>query len=322
MKRPPIALAAVVLVASAAAILWRAWPPVSPDTLSGYIEGEPLYLAAPASGTVVRLAVERGDRVKPGVALFEIDPGAAAAQTRQAEAAARAAQARAEDAVKGQRPEELAVIRSQRASAAAVLDQARADYARVQVLARRGVYAEAKLDQARAEFRTAEAGYAEALQRLEVAELGARRDQARAAAEETERAKAAVTESEARQALLSPGAPVEARVEDIFFRPGEWAPANQPVLSLLSDERVRVRFFVPETKLAAYRAGREVRFACDGCKPQTATIAYVSPRAEFTPPVIYSRGNRERLVFLVEARPERPRELAPGQPVDVTPLEP
>jgi len=79
---------------------------------------------------------------------------------------------------------------------------------------------------------------------------------------------------------------------------------------------------VPEASLPAYRPGRMVSFTCDGCRPQSARIAYVSPRAEFTPPVIYSRENRDRMVFLVEATPERPRELAPGQPVDVTPLEP
>jgi HlyD family secretion protein len=62
-----------------------------------------------------------------------------------------------------------------------------------------------------------------------------------------------------------------------------------------------------------------VRFACDGCpNGLTATIDFVSPRAEFTPPVIYSRESRDRLVYLVEARPSV--RLLPGQPVDVEPL--
>ena len=49
-------------------------------------------------------------------------------------------------------------------------------------------------------------------------------------------------------------------------------------------------------------------------------MLFRSPQAEFTPPVIYSRESRDKLVFLVEAAPDRPRELAPGQPVDVDPL--
>jgi HlyD family secretion protein len=108
----------------------------------------------------------------------------------------------------------------------------------------------------------------------------------------------------------------------VFYRPGEWAPANQPVVSLLPDERVRIRFFVPETSLRPTSPAARCASAATAAKGQAATIDYVSPRAEFTPPVIYSRGNRERLVFLVEARPERPADLAPGQPVDVTPLTP
>ena len=105
----------------------------------------------------------------------------------------------------------------------------------------------------------------------------------------------------------------------MFFHPGEWAPANQPILSLLPDERIKVRFFVPERERSAYRIGRTVRFACDGCAGGlTARIEFVAPRPEFTPPVIYSREARDRLVYLVEARPAT--RLNPGQPVDVEPL--
>jgi HlyD family secretion protein len=78
---------------------------------------------------------------------------------------------------------------------------------------------------------------------------------------------------------------------------------------------------VPEQEVARYRPGRSVRFSCDGCATGlTATIRYVSPRPEFTPPIIYSRDSRDRLVFMVEAYPKRPADLQPGLPVDVEPL--
>ena len=94
---------------------------------------------------------------------------------------------------------------------------------------------------------------------------------------------------------------------------------DQPILSLLPDSRIKVRFFVPEAQLSAYRVGGTVRFGCDGCaKGLTAKIAYIAPRPEFTPPVIYSREARDRLVYLVEAQPSA--RLNPGQPVDVEPL--
>ncbi|MGH1559936.1 HlyD family efflux transporter periplasmic adaptor subunit [Caulobacter segnis] len=87
-------------------------------------------------------------------------------------------------------------------------------------------------------------------------------------------------------------------LQDVFYQPGGWAAADQPVVALLSDGRVRLRFFVPEAEVARYRPGAAVRFTCDGCGAErTARINYVSPRSEFTPPVIYSREARQRLVL-------------------------
>jgi HlyD family secretion protein len=84
---------------------------------------------------------------------------------------------------------------------------------------------------------------------------------------------------------------------------------------------VKVRFYVPEKEVARYVPGRSVHFSCDGCGGSlTAVIRFVSPRPEFTPPVIFSRDSRDRLVFLVEAYPARPANLQPGLPVDVEPL--
>src|SRR5690606_35758630 len=101
---------------------------------------------------------------------------------------------------------------------------------------------------------------------------------------------------------------------------GEWVPGSQPVLALLPDGAVKLRFFVSEADLPRYAPGVPVIFTCDGCgAPRSATITHVSPRPEFTPPVIYSRGSREKLVFLIEAKPDDPFNLAPGQPIDVAP---
>ena len=106
-----------------------------------------------------------------------------------------------------------------------------------------------------------------------------------------------------------------------MFQSGEWAPANQPIVALIADAKVKVRFYVSQTDLGRYSVGHRVNFRCDGCAPDlSAQIDYVSSRPEFTPPVIYSLKMRAKLVFMVEARPDRPETLSPGQPVDVTPL--
>jgi HlyD family secretion protein len=290
-----------------------------PKTLSGYIEGEPLYLAAPVAGTVRSVSVVRGQEVSAGQALFVVDPAQVRSTYEQATAEAAAAQAQAEDARKGQRPVELAFYDANIAQAQARARDAEATLKRVSTLARQGWDSQAQLDQARADAQAADAAVRAAKRQREAAALGQRADQVRAAEARAAEARAAAAGAGARLADVAPAAPAKARVEDVFFHAGEWAPANQPILSLLPDERVRLRFFVPEASLSLYRVGRTVRFACDGCaKGLTARIDFVSPRAEFTPPVIYSREARDRLVYLVEARPSA--RLNPGQPVDVEPL--
>ena len=91
-------------------------------------------------------------------------------------------------------------------------------------------------------------------------------------------------------------------------------------MSLLPPGNVKLRFYVPETVLGRVRAGQAVSFTCDSCgDAMNATISFISDRAEFTPPVLFSKENRAKLVFLVEARPapEVAARLNPGQPIDV-----
>jgi HlyD family secretion protein len=90
-------------------------------------------------------------------------------------------------------------------------------------------------------------------------------------------------------------------------------------VSLLPPENIKIRFFVPEPVLANIRVGQQVSIACDACPGDlTGTVSFISPQAEFTPPVIYSRESRAKLVFLVEAKPGKPSVLHPGQPVEAS----
>jgi HlyD family secretion protein len=101
---------------------------------------------------------------------------------------------------------------------------------------------------------------------------------------------------------------------------GDWVPAGGVVASLLPVGNVKIRFFVPETELGRVKPGQTVSFSCDACgAPMSATISFVSDHAEFTPPVLYSKENRAKLVYLVEAKPapEVAAKLNAGQPVDV-----
>jgi HlyD family secretion protein len=112
--------------------------------------------------------------------------------------------------------------------------------------------------------------------------------------------------------------PVTGTVQQIYFRPGEMVPAGRPVAALLPPGNLKVRFYVPESLLARIAYGDLVKVDCDGCAPDLkARVSFIASAAEFTPPVIYSRDERSKLVFLIEALPETPQEFRVGQPIDV-----
>lgn len=318
MKRFRPAILTIAALMTAGLVAWFVWDGRRLDVLTGYVEGERLYLAAPQSGAVSELFVREGDRVALGAPTFQINPNVQRAQVETAEAGVAAARAQADDLRLGQREQELSIIDAELAAARARLNEAEADYGRIAPLVERGIYAPARLDQVTAARDTARAQVETIRRRREAAMLGARRDAIAAADQQVRQAEGGLDEARARLGDLSPPAPVEARVEEIFFRRGEWAAANQPVMALLPDSEIKLRFFVPETEAVRYRPGVQVRFTCDGCGGRrTARITWISPRPEFSPPVLYSRSSRDRLVFMVEAAPENPRELNPGLPVDV-----
>jgi len=112
--------------------------------------------------------------------------------------------------------------------------------------------------------------------------------------------------------------PVAGSVEQIYYRGGEMVPAGKPVVALLPPGNIKVRFFVNEATLPKLKLGDAVKVSCDGCADNIdAKISFIARSSEFTPPVIYSQEERSKLVFLIEARPEKPELLRVGQPVSV-----
>jgi len=131
-------------------------------------------------------------------------------------------------------------------------------------------------------------------------------------------AEARLNSSQTRLARRRVASPVTGTVQQVYYRQGEVVAAGRPVVAILPPENIKVRFYIPEPKLAQIALGDQVRVSCDGCNADlTARVSFISRTAEYTPPVIYSLEERSKLVFLVEARPETPEKLRVGQPVSV-----
>jgi HlyD family secretion protein len=320
-KRQGSSRAPTLAVIASAALLAAGCAPERPDTAQGYAEGEFVYVASPYAGTLERLAVVRGQKVAAGATLFVVEHAAEQAAVDAAAARIRNAQARLENLGEGRRAAELDVIRAQAASAATALTLSRTQLDQTERLFAQGFIAQARLDEAKAAVNRDAARVAEAKAQMEVGlqSLG-RKPEIQAARAEIEAAQADLAQVTVRLDQKTGIAPADALVYDTFFRVGESVPAGSPVVSLLPPGNIKVRFYVPEAMVGSLAPRQAVTITCDGCPaPIAGEISYISPQAEYTPPVIYSRDSRAKLVFLVEARPAAADavRLRPGQPAEV-----
>jgi HlyD family secretion protein len=288
--------------------------------LQGYAEGEYVRVASPIAGQLARLNVARGTTVRTGDALFALEQESEAAARREAEERVKRTEAQYRNLLKGKRPEEVDAIRAQLAQAEAGLKLSEANLVRQQQLVESNFISKDKLDEARTGRDRDRERMNELGAQLATAKLAARPEEIRAALAEVAASREALAQAEWRLSQKSSRAPQDALVADTIYAQGEWVPAGSPVVSLLPPANIKVRFFVPEKSLGAVKLGQTVLVRCDGCtNPVSAPVTYIAPQPEYTPPVIYSKENRAKLVFLVEARPA-PAEavkLHPGQPVEV-----
>lgn len=298
--------------------LLPACAPDKPASLPGYIEADYTRIASPIAGRLVTLSVEKGQMVQTGSPLFALEDDEEKAAVDQAKAQLNRQSATAADLDKGRRAEEIAVLEAQARQAAAQLRLSRSDLRRQQDLAARGFISAAGLESLHTRVDADAAHLAEMQANLKVAHLAARQDARTAARADVSAARAALTQNQWRLDQKTVRAPLPARVDDTLYRLGEWVPAGSPVISLLAPGALKIRFFAPQEMLAHFTQGTRIQVRCDGCgAPFSAQVSYLAKSPEYTPPVIYSQENRSRLVFLVEALPEKPAALVPGQPVDI-----
>ena len=295
--------------------------PAGERPLQGYVEGEYVRIAAPFAGTLQQLSVKRGDPVAAGAPVFALERENEVAARRQAEQQLRAAEARLANLRTGKRPPEVATVAEQLRQAMATRDLAASNLRRQQQLHAGGFVSSAAMDDANMQLKREEALVAQLQASVATAKLPARNDEIRAAEADARAARDVLAQADWRLAQRGIAAPAGGLVHDTYYSVGDWVPAGSPVASVLPPGNVKVRFYVAETLLGRLKHGQAVTIGCDGCATGVAaTIVFIADRAEFTPPVLYSKENRTKLVYLVEAKPAAAdaAKLHPGQPVDVT----
>jgi HlyD family secretion protein len=291
------------------------------NRVQGYVEGEFVYVASPLAGMLQSLSVQRGAQVQAGAPLFALDDAAEKAARDQA--VGRLAQARAswEDAKKGKRSSEMEALEAQLRQAREAASFSEAEFLRQEKLIRTpGATARQDFDRAHS-LRDQDRQRVSQLEAdLKTAQLGAREDQIAAAQAEVKAMEASLAKAEWDLSQKRQCAGQAGLVFDTLYREGEWVAAGRPVVAILPPQNVKVRAFVPESRVGALHLGDSIRAVVDGVRePFVGKVSFISPQAEYTPPVIYSQESREKLVFMIEAvfDANTAARLHPGQPVDV-----
>jgi HlyD family secretion protein len=318
-------IALIVTLACAFAGWWFLLRPhdASVAEWQGYADADFVKVGPTQQGLITQLHVARGDRIVKGAPLFDQDDADDRAASDQAARQLAQAQEQFANLQSGGKPTEILQAEANLADAEAARDKTQSDLARNQSLLKTGAATVQIVDQEAADLRSANArvlAMEAALAQLR-APLG-RESEIKAQGAAVDAAQAALVMARWRLDQRHVASPVSGAIADVLAQPGETLAAGAPVVSILPPGNIFLRFFVPEPALPGVHQGDEVALLCDGCPPDlTATISFIAPQAEFTPPVIYSESTRGKLVFLVEARP-KPSEaplLNPGQPVSVRP---
>lgn len=295
----------------------------------GYFEGEYVRIAPQTAGRLEALHVRRGQKVETGAALFDLDPQPEEKALAEVQNALSRAKCLLADLKKGLRPSEIEAIEARISQTRSTHELAAAEFKRREKLFAGRIIPSEELDRARTEMTRAEAALADVSAQLETARLGARPDAIEAAEHEVEAARDRVAQAEWRVAQKSLVSPVSGIVADTYYLPGEFIPAAYPVISILPPSKLFIRFFVPETRVHEFAPGRRVFYTFDGDgtdsretpkSGRSATVTFVATGPEFTPPVIYSRETRSKLVYMVEAVPDDPTTPEPSEADDTSPV--
>jgi HlyD family secretion protein len=290
----------------------------------GYAEADYIKIGPTQQGLLTAIHVKRGERIAAGAPLFDQDDAADRAAVDQARRQVEQAGKQVANLQAPERKSQIEQGEANLADAIASRDRLQADVHRYETLASVGAATLQMRDQTRAE-------YASAVDKVRSMQAAlnqmrgstGRPEEIAAQLAGAEGAKAALAAAEWRLSQRHFRAPAGGIVDDVLARPGETLQAGAPVISLLPPGDIFVRFFVNETMLGRLHPGDRVTLSCDGCaKDLEGTIEFISPNAEYTPPLIYSDQNRAKLTYMVQARPraDQARLYNPGQPVTVQPV--
>lgn len=293
------------------------------DGMIGYIEGEYRYIAAPSNGWLYAVNIKNGDAISQDQLIFDLSDRGDQLTVEQAKAMLDAQQAQVKSLQTSGKNSEITAVQAQLRAAQAQLILAEKNFSRFKTLWDARAIAKLKFDEAKTQLEVAQANVDSLQAQLNTIQSPARQEIIEAADANYQLAESHLNQAQWKQSQRSVKAQFEGTISQVFFHTGEFVTLGQPIAQVLLPQR-KVIFYVTEQQLAQVAIGNEVTISSmANPQKQIAIINYIAPQASYTPPVIYSNTNSNKLTYRIEATLQLKTEVTPtiqyhvGQPIKV-----
>jgi HlyD family secretion protein len=310
MYRPqPLLLIALILLLTACG-------EPAPRAL-GTLEWDRVTLPAPAAERIVAIEVREGQAVHAGDVLLRLEASGTQAQLKVASAQQRRSDAALAELRAGPRREEIVRARASLTAAQAQQVDARAQFNRMQELARQRLVAQAEVDRTRAAADSADAQVQSARAVLQELESGTRSEQIAQGEAATQAASAQTVAQRVLFDKLTLVAPRDGVIDSLPYRLGDQAPVGAPLVIMLAGEAPYARIYVPEALRASVKVGQAAQVRVAGSdRVWPGTVRMIRSDATFTPYYALTGQDVSRLSYLAEIQlTAEARELPAGLPL-------
>ncbi|HYE85752.1 MAG TPA: HlyD family efflux transporter periplasmic adaptor subunit [Vicinamibacterales bacterium] len=307
-------------------------PPADRIRVSGHVEATETRLGPDAGGRILTLNVKEGDRVQQGQTILTLDTRDTQLAIDRAKAERAAAEAQLRLVQAGARVEDIrqaqAQIETARADVAAArseLESAEQDLTRFETLLQSNAGSRKQRDDAATRRNVARDRVLAAEGRVKTAEETLAKLRAGARREEVDAARARVGTVTAQIAALEKGltdatlvSPIAGVVTEKLVEVGEIIPPRAPAVVIVDLDRTWADVFVPEPTVPQIKIGQAATLFTDaGGNGINGTVAYISPKAEFTPRNVQTAEERSKLVYRVRINVDnKDGILKQGMPVE------
>ena len=296
MKRKAIIILTLVFAGISALIgCVYAYMHANTMLLQGEVEVKTVDLSSKLTGRVLKINVKKGDTVKKGDVLIELDTPEIDAKAEQVNATLALALAQQDKVNNGARSEQIAMAK-------ASYDLAKKTYDRLNRLHKEGVIPTQKLDEAQAKYQAAKDNY-------NMLVTGSRVEDKASAMANVKRAQGANAEVNSYLKENKIGSPIDGVSTEITVEEGELVGAGYPIVTVVDNNDCWVTFNLREDLLTKIKNGTELNVKIPAVGKDTIKfrVNYISVMGNFaTWRATKAKGDFDMKTFEVRAVPVEP----------------